>query len=68
MLLQNDQTQNRGRPITGITVKDKMLRVRIEPWLYEELTYTCRMVGVSRAEAIRQGIKIWITQVRKTHY
>ena len=59
---------SRGRPPTGIAPKEQTIQFRIEPWLYEELTYTCRMVGVSRAEAIRQGIKIWITQVRKTHY
>lgn len=67
MVPQNSQ-ESRGRPITGITSKDQVVRFRCEPWLLEELTYTCRMVGVSRAEAIRQGIKIWITQVRKTHY
>lgn len=59
---------SRGRPLTGISPKDQVIKFRIEPWLYEELTYTCRMVGISRAEAIRQGIKIWIAQVRKTHY
>ena len=58
----------RGRPVTGITPKDKTVKFRIEPWLLDELTYTCRMVGVPRAEAIRQEIKIWIRQVRQTHY
>ena len=70
MLLLNSQDSQtkRGRPITGVTGKDKMVRVRIEPWLYDELTYTCRMVGISRAEAIRQGIKIWIRNIRQTKY
>lgn len=58
----------RGRPITGIAPKEQTVKFRIEPWLYEELTYTCRMVGCSRAEAIRQGIKLWIMQIRKTKY
>jgi len=57
----------RGRPITGITAKEQTIKFRIEPWLYEELTYTCRIAGCSRAEAIRQGIRIWIKQVRQ-HY
>lgn len=58
---------SRGRPITGITNKDQTIKFRIEPWLYEELTYTCQMVGCSRAEAIRQGIKIWIRQIRQQY-
>ena len=58
---------SRGRPVTGITSKDQTIKFRIEPWLYEELTYTCRIVGCTRAEAIRQGIKIWIKQIRQTY-
>ena len=58
----------RGRPVTGISPKDQTIKFRIEPWLLDELTYTCRMVGVTRAEAIRQGIKIWIKQIRQTYY
>lgn len=56
---------SRGRPITGSEKKDKILKIRLEPWLLSELTYTCRMVGCTRAEAIRQGIKMWIKQVRQ---
>lgn len=59
---------SRGRPVTGISAKEQTIKLRIEPWLYEELTYTCRMVGISRAEAIRQGIKIWIRNIRQTKY
>lgn len=58
----------RGRPITGITGKDKTIKLRIEPWLYEQLTVACRTVGCSRAEAIRQGIMIWLKQIRQTYY
>lgn len=60
--------ESRGRPITGITGKEQTIKFRIEPWLYEELTYTCRMAGCTRAEAIRQGIKLWIRQVRQQYY
>ena len=66
MTPQNAQ-ESRGRPITGIAPKDQTIKFRIEPWLYDELTYTCRMVGITRAEAIRQGIKIWIRQVRQQY-
>ena len=59
---------SRGRPVQGITPKEQTIKFRIEPWLYEELTYTCRMVGISRAEAIRQGIKIWIRNIRQSKY
>lgn len=58
-----------GRPITGSTGKDKLIKVRVEQWMKDELKYACRMVGCSDSEGIRRGIALFIKSVHeRQHY
>lgn len=56
---------NKGRPVYGVQPKTVERKIRLEPYLDEQLTIICRSVGISRAEGIRQGIMMFINYQRR---
>ena len=62
----NDKT-GPGRPVYGAEPKTVERKFRIEPYLDEQLTWICRRLGITRAEGIRQGIKLLIREYSKHH-
>ena len=65
MELKNNK-EMRGRPVYGAQAKTVDRKVRIEPYIDEELTYICRVIGITRAEGIRQGILLFIREFKRS--
>ena len=55
-----------GRPVVGSQAKTVERKIRLEPYLDEQLTYICWMTGISKAEAIRIGIRLFIKHYKKS--
>lgn len=54
-----------GRPIEGMQAKTVDRKVRLEPYIDEELTAVCRALGITRADGIREGILLFIKKFRR---
>ena len=59
------EPERRGRPVDGMEAKSKDLKIRIEPFLYEELVSVCRKIGVPISQGVRSGIVMFIRYVRQ---
>lgn len=46
-----------GRPIYGAEGKSVMIKLRIEPYLSDQMTLVCRALGMSRSAFIRYAIE-----------
>lgn len=57
----------RGRPISGSEEKSKELKIRIEPSLLGELTYVCRVIGISVSQGVRNAIIMFIQYCHKNY-
>ena len=57
-----------GRPKEGAQSRSIERKIRIEPYLDEQLTITSRYFGISKSEAIRQGIKLFLKEAEKIMY
>lgn len=67
MYPQND-LERRGRPVVGSEAKSVTIKFRIEPTLKDELTYSCRVHGISVTEGIRRGIIMFIRETNRRYY
>ena len=45
-----------GRPPDSDATKDKQYRLRMSPDEFAKLEYCCKVLGLTKAEVIRQGI------------
>lgn len=54
-----------GRPKEGVETRSVERKIRIEPYLDEELTIACRYLGITKSEAIRQGIRLFLKEAHK---
>lgn len=59
---------NRGRPVYGVQGKSKERKIRIEPFLDEQLVLICRSLGIPVSEGIRIGIQLFIKEYGKQYY
>jgi len=57
----------KGRPKEGIESRSVERKIRIEPYLDQELGRICRQLGISRSEAIRQGVQLFLKEARKMY-
>lgn len=57
-----------GRPREGAETRSVERKIRLEPYLDRELGQICRNLGISRSEAIRQGIMLWIREVQRQYF
>lgn len=71
MYYKNTDQFGRGRPISGAEKRSVTINIRIEPYLNEKLDYICKLLGVSKSEAIRQGMMLYLNEAEKrikAHY
>ena len=54
-----------GRPREGAENRTQTLRLRIEPYLYERLVMVCRTFGITNAEALRQGLLMYLKEAER---
>lgn len=52
--------RSKGRPIQDRERKSHLRVIRFEPYMDERLTYTCRVLGISMSDAIRQGVILFL--------
>lgn len=57
-----------GRPKEGAQSRSIERKIRLEPYLDEHLTIVCSYLGISKSEAIRQGIKMFLKEAEKIIY
>ncbi len=63
----DDKTRHPGgRPPTGASSKTKARTIRLEPYVDEELVIVCRYLGITPTDAIREGIRLFLAEARKT--
>ena len=63
----NDEPPRRpvGRPKEGAETRSIECKIRMEPYLDDQLSMVCRVLGLSKSEAIRQGIKLFLKEAHK---
>ena len=54
-----------GRPREGAENRSETIKFRIEPYVGERLTIVCRTLGVSKSEAARQGLLMYLREAEK---
>lgn len=57
-----------GRPTEGAEARTVDCKFRLEPSLNEELTIKCKTLGITKAQAIRRGIRLFIREANKHIY
>ena len=68
-IIQDEQpTRPVGRPKEGAQSRSIERKIRLEPYLDEHLSIACKYLGISKSEAIRQGIKLFLKEAEKIIY
>ncbi len=57
-----------GRPKEGTQSRSIERKIRLEPYLDEQLGIACSYMGITKSEAIRQGIKLFLKEAEKIIY
>ena len=57
-----------GRPKEGAQSRSIERKIRLEPYLDEHLQIVCNYLGISKSEAIRQGIQLFLKEAEKEIY
>lgn len=55
----------RGRPPLGAEKRSMTCNIRLEPYINKRLTGLCKALGISKSEAIRQGILMYLETMDK---
>lgn len=61
----NEGIMGRGKPISGVEAKSVERKIRLEPYLDKQLAAACKDLRISRSEAIRQGIQLFLRAADK---
>lgn len=61
----NETVERRGRKIDGVEKRCVACNVRLEPYVSHRLEQICKIFGINRSEAIRQGIMLYIKEAEK---
>ena len=67
----NIEQNGRGRPVDGLEKRTVARNVRIEPYLDKRLGYVCKVLGINKSEAIREGLINYLNEMEKVireHY
>ena len=56
-----------GRPKEGLEARSVERKIRLEPYLDMRLGQVCRVLGISRSEAIRQGIGLFLQETKRRY-
>lgn len=57
----------KGRPPEGIQTRAVERKIRLEPWLDQQLCQVCRYLGISKSEGIRQGIQLFLREAARQY-
>lgn len=57
-----------GRPKEGAQSRSIERKIRLEPYLDEQLGIVCQYLGIAKSEAIRQGIRLFLKEAEKEIY
>ena len=57
----------KGRPVEGLEARSVERKIRIEPYLDQQLGSVCRHLRISKSEAIRQAIMLWLKEVYRQY-
>lgn len=57
-----------GRPKEGAQSRSIERKIRLEPYLDEQLGIICQYLGIAKSEAIRQGIRLFLKEAEKEIY
>lgn len=57
----------KGRPQEGIEPRSIERKIRIEPYLDQELGRVCVLLGISKSEAIRQGVQLFLMEAKRQY-
>ena len=66
MCYKNTDQIGRGRPTIGVEKRTVARNIRLEPYIDTKLTRICKTFNISKSEAIRQGILMYINEAEKT--
>lgn len=67
-IIQEEPSRPVGRPKEGAQSRSIERKIRIEPYLDEHLSIACNYLGISKSEAIRQGIVMFLKEAEKIIY
>lgn len=65
MCYKNTDLTGRGRPVIGAEKRSVICNIRLEPYIEKRLACTCKALGISKSEAIRQGILMYLDTMDK---
>lgn len=54
-----------GRPAEGAESRSERINLRIEPYIGERLTIVCRRFGITKSEALRQGLLMYLAEAER---
>lgn len=66
-LLDHNNSSNRGRPSLGLEAKDSVCKVRLDAFTHQRVIHHARVLGITKAELIRQGILLYLEQMENTY-
>lgn len=69
-IIQEEEQPHRpvGRPKEGAQSRSIERKIRLEPYLDEHLSIVCNYLGISKSEAIRRGIMMFLKEAEKIIY
>ena len=67
-IIDDEPSRPVGRPKEGEQSRSVERKIRIEPYLDEHLSIACNYLGISKSEAIRQGIRMFLKEAEKIIY
>lgn len=65
MYYKNMESGGRGRPPLGAEKRSTICNIRLEPYINKKLAGLCKTLGISKSEAIRQGILMYLETMDK---
>ena len=54
-----------GRPREGAENRSAVLRFRLGRYMSQRLTIACRALGITKSDAVRQGLKMFLAEAEK---
>lgn len=54
-----------GRPRDGVESRSVERKIRLEPYLDHRLALACQCLGITKSEAIRQGIQLFLKEAER---
>lgn len=62
--IESSKPYRPGRPKEGLETRSVERKIRMEPYVDQELGRVCQILGVTKSEAIRQGILLFLREAK----